>query len=151
MKSGHYGTLLFNSLAQLILHALVVVRLRIPELDIAIMGDDTLQERVVHDRYVSELEKGGCIVKEVIHRKPGENLSFIGFSFSDKVFEPLYKDKHLYKSLYLNDAADDTIGDYMAIHFQSNSMSKLFRRYLTRHRLPCYSTAYYNAWVFGLE
>ena len=79
MKSGYHCTLLYNSLTQLCLHSLAIIRSGLLETGIVVMGDDTLQEVITSPLYKQELELTGCIVKNAVIRSHGEPVSFAVF------------------------------------------------------------------------
>jgi hypothetical protein len=89
MKSGCFNTISTNSHCQFFCHALAESRIgREPSVVLA-TGDDTVQAVAGVD-YVAELEKAGCVVKEVAN-----HVEFMGCSFEDGYPEPLYFAKHL--------------------------------------------------------
>lgn len=97
MKSGCFMTIIFNSLAQMLLHAGAKIRMgRDPYEDFPqAMGDDTVQETPFQLRdYVAHLEKLGCIVKGV---KIASFIEFAGVQIVQEGFVPSYWKKHLFK------------------------------------------------------
>lgn len=101
MKSGCLGTLVFNSLAQVFIHQIAVMRSGVADAKIFANGDDTIQERMP-DCYYDEVSKLGCILKEV-----QLGYEFCGVEFGDEP-KPLYGRKNLYNLLYL---ADDSVAE----------------------------------------
>jgi len=99
-KSGCLGTIGFNSIAQVALHLLAVIRSVAPVPLPMALGDDTIQDihqlkREEWDRYIEELGKTGCIIKEVEYR-----FLFAGHEMFRTHVEPCYREKHLYTLIY---------------------------------------------------
>lgn len=103
MKSGCYMTLLFNSVAQVMLHVAVSLRngqdptRNVPQA----MGDDTIQVSPSDlEAYVKGLESLGCKVKGA---KVRADIEFAGFHISDRRVIPAYPKKHLFNLQYTGD------------------------------------------------
>lgn len=115
MKSGCYMTLVFNSLAQLILHCATIAVMgytqedgsdeeKLPEC----LGDDTVQETPDELKlYLTTMEKLGCKIKGV---KIAEFVEFAGMQMSEDRIVPSYWRKHLFKTCYHE---RDTFGDFL--------------------------------------
>ncbi|APG75916.1 hypothetical protein 2 [Hubei sobemo-like virus 31] len=130
MKSGCYNTIIDNSIMQIVLHDLVCQTLNIPIGSIIAMGDDTLQDALFgeeRERYLEELSRY-CNVKVC-------NVSneFCGMHFNiDGRVEPVYRAKHAYKILYMDDSISDSMADsYTLMYYRSrlkDLIDSLFRK-----------------------
>lgn len=111
MKSGCFNTISTNSAAQYFLHALAEYRMgRVRPTPILACGDDTLQTEV-SEGYVRELERGGCVVKEV-----EATLNFMGMNYNTNP-EPMYVQKHLASfALQDPDLWEETLNGYMCLY-----------------------------------
>lgn len=152
MKSGYYCTLLFNSLSQILIHSLALLRCDLPWIEMIALGDDTLQKNVDHKLYIEQVELAGCKVKDVVRRRPFTAISFAGYSFTNMQFTPLYEAKHVYRCFYLKEQdADDTVADYAVMHYQNRELAKIFKSYLRKRSRPVYSDVYIANLIFGFE
>lgn len=109
MKSGLVNTISDNSFAQFFLHAGACLRLGRRVTKIIATGDDTVQEdEGVDEEYLIELQRLGCIIKEVVY-----GLQFMGFDHED--FTPMYPHKHIANALHQDERyLKDTLEAYMA-------------------------------------
>lgn len=116
MKSGLVPTISDNGLAQIALHVRAELRLGVPATNIIATGDDTMQE-IPQDpeAYLSELQRGGCVVKEY-----GIGSDFMGFDIHDDGFKPRYVAKHLVNLIYQED-------QYLAETLESYAMMYVHR------------------------
>jgi len=114
MKSGCVNTITSNSLMQLILHYRVSREMGVEPGRIWALGDDTLQEKQENmGEYVDRLNQY-CIVKQIL-----EKPEFAGFDFSNGV-EPLYKGKHAYNLLHMDECFyDDISRSYQLMYWKS--------------------------------
>lgn len=102
MKSGCLLTLLLNSVAQSIVHSVVMKRLGRDPLENTpwCAGDDTIMHPCSYaDSYHAELSRL-CIVKEAEITQG--YTEFIGFLFNSSGFIPAYWKKHLYQLRHLD-------------------------------------------------
>lgn len=115
MKSGCVNTIIDNSLAQVILHLRVCFENGWEPLPIAAMGDDTIQESFDgFDDYVDRLSQY-CLVKQVTNQ-----VEFAGHRFDGMRVEPLYKGKHAFVLLHLNDSVkQETLAAYSLLYHRS--------------------------------
>lgn len=98
-KSGCYLTILLNSMAQLYLHHLVSIRIKLDFIPFLCLGDDTIQvmdENLIKP-YVSELEKLGFKVKINV----SDVAEFCGYYLHKTKYLPAYRDKHAFKLRHL--------------------------------------------------
>lgn len=124
MKSGCYLTIFLNSIAQLLLHELAMIRLGWSEEKIAppyCMGDDTVQNAWLTEqeleKYEAELAKAGCVVGESTVTKGSAGFTFCGFSVSRDRAVPAYAGKHAYQLLHLNPQdAEQTLDAYQQFY-----------------------------------
>lgn len=100
MKSGWLGTLVGNSICQLILHDLARLRSGSTRKFAVAVGDDMNQE-VESERYWDELKRTGCIIKEK-QEIPGYPTEFCGVKFDKEEAIPLYPGKNMFKLLFSN-------------------------------------------------
>lgn len=117
IKSGCVNTIADNSLMQFYLHVRVSQLLRLDVGSIFIMGDDTLQRLHPADvkAYIGLLEQF-CIVKEYSYTN-----DFAGFRFRGRRVEPLYRGKHAYQLLHLNDDfLDEMSSSYQLLYHRSS-------------------------------
>jgi hypothetical protein len=130
MKSGCFNTLIDNSIMQLILHTRCMIRMGKPIGNILVMGDDTLQDALYGDeldRYISILSE--CSIVKAHEYK----LEFCGFSFhvSGNV-EPVYRGKHAYKILYMNEKIASEMADSYALLYHRSKYRSLIRSLFER-------------------
>jgi len=94
MKSGFVNTFSDNSKAQVLLHWAASYSCGLVPGKIYSLGDDTLQEKVEHPKYLEFLEDFGCLIKE-----SEDGLYFGGFDCGRML--PLYGSKHRKNLAYL--------------------------------------------------
>ncbi|UQZ09595.1 putative RNA-dependent RNA polymerase [Freshwater macrophyte associated sobeli-like virus 2] len=139
MKSGLVNTISANSNAQVFMHLLACNRLGKPYSPIIACGDDTLQAQV-SDAYLDELEKAGCVVKEV-QQVP----QFMGFDFANTI-EPIYLAKHL---ATISHAPSHVVGDILHAYLSYYAHSPYFEQWQDLSLnlgFTTYSKEYYLAW-----
>lgn len=128
MKSGCYLTILWNSVAQTILHVAVQLRLnKNPYENLPLsMGDDTLQRPFDYmEEYASELNKLTLIKEAEVTRGFSE---FIGFLFLPSGYIPAYWKKHLFMLRHLDPTvARETLNSYQMLYYHNPSMLKFIR------------------------
>jgi len=114
-KSGCVNTIADNSIAQDILHERVCYEIGVDAGDIITMGDDTLQEKVSNwNAYLSVLGQY-CHVKQSVDAN-----EFAGSRFLGKIVEPLYKGKHSFNILHMNeDVAQQMADSYTLLYHRS--------------------------------
>lgn len=125
MKSGCVNTIADNSMMQHLLHLRVCFALGETPDSIICMGDDTLQKPLRRvDEYL-ELMGTFCKVKQVIMAN-----EFAGFRFLGKRVEPLYKGKHAFILLHLDDEVKQQVADSYLLNYHRsayrNIMEDLF-------------------------
>ncbi|APG75822.1 hypothetical protein 2 [Shahe sobemo-like virus 1] len=136
-KSGWLGTIITNGMQQYALAALAKRRLGRSMGPIFTMGDDTIEEDVDDVEapiYVSELEKGGCIVGEY---KSTEDYDFAGFTFPNGGGRPVpnYGDKHAFTLAYANDKegvfADEQsrVASYITMYYNDKASYRKLLQY----------------------
>lgn len=130
MKSGCYLTLIINSMAQMLLHQVVIAQLDLPpkEFDpIIVIGDDSLQKKNEHsEKYIQKLLALGFRVETEEHTDERE---FAGFKYKRNSFVPAYKDKHrfLLERLPMDDdkLLKETLASYQIIYYFDNEMTRI--------------------------
>lgn len=137
MKSGCYLTIFLNSLIQVIMHYMAVIELGdVPNDFFLSMGDDTLQEWYADlGQYVKFIESFGVICKVAVD----EHLSFAGYVFKQGIYEPEYKDKHLFKLGYLTEdpeVATSTLMSYQLIYAFDPEGLRFVRNIIRAMNLP---------------
>jgi len=147
-KSGCLGTLGFNSVWQYAVHKLALLRSHVPEIgQFHGLGDDTLQEGYgwtddENARYMEELPKTGCVVKE---ETVGWPTSFGGHAISQRaglravvgldsgVCVPSYMAKHLFELRYLKiETQIETLDSYQRLYALCPPMLRLVQHLLSR-------------------
>lgn len=115
MKSGCFNTIIDNSIGQDILHVRVCRELGIEVGDLMSMGDDTTQRRFDRiDDYCERLSQF-CHLKSKAY-----STEFAGHRFGMCSIEPLYKGKHAYNLLHMNDKyADEMAASYALLYHRS--------------------------------
>lgn len=139
MKSGSVWTISDNSYAQVLLDRAACYRLGRSYGPIFATGDDTVQ-RSQDDAYLIEIQRLGCVVKEVV-----EDYEFMGNRFLEDGPRPMYGGKHI---VNVTRVADDdlptTLDAYMRIYAASPAFRKFFRRLAVKLGVPVRSDAYYR-------
>lgn len=139
MKSGCYMTIIFNSIAQILLHVGATLRMGgdpqegMPEC----LGDDTVQTTPKDLReYVTHLEKLGCKVKGV---KLSSFIEFAGMQITSDRVIPSYWKKHMFR---LRHHKDESFGEFceamQILYAHSPNAVEIFRSALVRKGLPQY-------------
>lgn len=104
MKSGCYLTIILNSIAQLLLHAVACFQMGVDPCETVpcCMGDDTVQDLGDLDieGYIRHLERLGAKAK---FSGIKSFVDFAGFKISSESCIPAYFAKHLYKLEYASD------------------------------------------------
>lgn len=119
MKSGCVNTITSNSIMQLILHYRVSYEMGQTPGRIWTLGDDTLQELQPNMKFYCSLLNQYCIVKQMV-LKP----EFAGFDFSNTI-EPLYKGKHAYNLLHMDQQFyDDISRSYQLMYWKSKDKGR---------------------------
>lgn len=112
MKSGCVNTISDNSLMQIIIHLRVCFMMGIDPGQIYSMGDDTLQEPLERmGEYLDNISQFS-IVKEC----KSEN-EFAGFRFRRGVIDPLYRGKHAFNLLHLNEEFLEQIAESYVLQY----------------------------------
>lgn len=119
VKSGSLFTIGFNSNKTCGQHVLAMLRLYIW---MSVMpysvGDDALQNRTdipgSIESYKQELERTGCIVKEI---KTGKRCEFLGHEFDTETCVPVYNAKHAFQLLHMGiETLKLSIGSYQLLY-----------------------------------
>lgn len=145
MKSGCYLTILINSLAQLILHNMALVKLQLPKQRFICIGDDTVQESFPEvESYISFLEHLGFRIEHEF--RPAGEIEFAGFIYDENNFQPAYVNKHLFALRHLTldeEIAGQTLANYQLLYVFVPHMLKYIRTILRNMNLPsCYVSDY---------
>lgn len=117
MKSGCYNTLVSNSIMQSLIHLRVCQELDIRPGWIWTLGDDTLQSLIPKPERGRYLESCAqyCHVKHCV-----EGAEFAGMRFHGMRVEPLYKGKHSYQLLHMDQKYASEIADsYRLLYHRS--------------------------------
>lgn len=132
-KSGCFNTLSDNCIQQVLMHYRVCDDLRMEPGAMMCMGDDVYQETPPNkDRYLEKLGEF-CRLKEA-----AEIPEFAGYRFGYRTVEPLYKGKHAFVLLHLNDKiGQEVLDSYSLMYHESrdrNFIRSLIRKmgYATR-------------------
>ncbi|APG75796.1 hypothetical protein 2 [Hubei sobemo-like virus 25] len=114
-KSGCFNTLADNCIQQVIIHYRVCDDLGLAPGQMMCMGDDVYQQTPPDkDRYLEKLGEY-CRLKEA-----AEVPEFAGYRFGHRRIEPLYKGKHAFVLLHLNEQlAQDTLDSYSLMYHES--------------------------------
>lgn len=131
MKSGCYLTIFLNSIAQLLLHELIIAKggistIRLPYC----LGDDTIQgldEEFEVGKYVEIMESFGFKPKvQVSHEK-----EFAGFIIDCDKYLPSYRQKHLFLLSHLtkdDEIAKQTLQSYQLLYAFDKEMIEKLRK-----------------------
>lgn len=137
MKSGCYLTIFINSVCQLILHRMSLIKLSLDPMTFVCLGDDTLQAYFDRwEEYVAYQESLGFRV-EVEMGRPGE-MEFAGFVFG-KGYVPAYRQKHLFMLEHLTtdpDVASMTLFNYQVLYYFVPEMKEYIRDLIDTLELP---------------
>lgn len=146
MKSGCYNTLIDNSIMQTVLHAQVCTEMGIPMGFQITMGDDTLQDQLegpVLQRYLDIMGQY-CNVKICESR-----MDFCGFNFNiNGRVEPLYKGKHAYKMLHMDNDIVQSMADSYTLMYHRSRWSGLIDSFFRRLGCEVQSRKYRDA-IYG--
>lgn len=151
MKSGLFNTITDNSLAMVAMHILACIRTRTRIGHIFATGDDVVQESV-NDDYLSELERLGCRVKEVI-----PHLEFMGLSFRSGKPEPLYTAKHLVNFICKEGREEEVLDSYCRNYAESRHFvlwkeiaAQLGLHFPSKERYQFHMSSVMASWVRAL-
>nr|QXV86566.1 RNA-dependent RNA polymerase [Solemoviridae sp.] len=141
MKSGCYLTLIINSMAQLLLHHIVVAQMNMLPKDfepIIVIGDDSLQKKNEHsEKYVETLLALGFRVETEEHSSVRE---FAGFLYERNKFVPSYKNKHrfLLERLPMDDKqlVKETLASYQIIYYFDDEMLSVIQSIALALNIP---------------
>nr|QIS87998.1 MAG: RNA-dependent RNA polymerase [Khabarov virus] len=112
MKTGLVNTIATNSRAQVELHCLACIRRGIDPGLLYATGDDTAQTEV-DDDYIEELQRAGCVVKNVTIGK-----EFMGFNLQRKI-TPMYLDKHIVTLAHKAPVIAEVLESYLRMYCHS--------------------------------
>lgn len=154
MKSGWYGTIAFNSIAQVALHLLASFRSQtnwrrtMP----FVLGDDTVQPDLLSETYADCLRQTGCVLKEM---ESLPHFVFGGHTFDDKTCVPTYKAKHAWTLLHLdNRTAAETLESYQLLYTHDDQGFRPFIQQLMKdlnYTALIKSNDYLHSWYDGYE
>lgn len=135
VKSGCYLTILINSYSQFILHQMSLTRLKIKDMPIIVLGDDTLQVSfpAVLD-YVSYQESLGFRIEFEVSKV----IEFAGFIFG-KGYIPAYRAKHMFQLRHLTtdeEIASQTLSNYMVLYYFVPEVREYLRNLILLLALP---------------
>lgn len=120
MPSGWFMTILFNSVAQLILHAYADDGDEFPWP--LVMGDDTIQQPA-SKRYWERLTHAGCILKDVCDER-----DFAGFNFKPASYHPVYTTKYNFKMHHIEpDVLPETLASYQWLYAFEPHLEEIHR------------------------
>lgn len=127
MKSGCYLTIYLNSIAQLILHVLIQIRIESEVATVPLcLGDDTIQilkNENDLDRYITEMKSLGFQPKV----KTSESVEFAGFKVGVEDYIPEYLQKHLFRLQHLTEdveIAETSLMSYQLLYAFDEDMLK---------------------------
>lgn len=141
MKSGLVVTISDNGIAQLLLHRRAELRLGMLPSNFIATGDDTFQETPPDIKaYVSELQRGGCILKDYAN-----GTDFMGFEFHQDGFTPKYVAKHIMNFIMQKDEfAKETLESYCLIYAYNKPMREFWRDVAAELNYCMPSVSYYE-------
>nr|QZZ63302.1 hypothetical protein [Vespula vulgaris luteo-like virus 1] len=115
MKSGCVNTIADNTMMQAILHYRCCLLSNQPLGTIDVMGDDTVQDRLLDEQSYLYYLKQFCLVKEV-----SRSVEFAGMLFKGPNVIPLYKGKHAFNLLHVDeDVLPDMAVSYSLLYHRS--------------------------------
>lgn len=133
MKSGCYGTLIFNSIGQLILDIVVALLLGIDQPLPFVMGDDQIRNITIRlEEQLEMFKRLGFKVKSTTSKVP----EFVGFHFTKNSYLPAYNGKHAFALNHLTlqpEVAKATLMSYQLLYYHDESALREIRR-LVRER-----------------
>lgn len=116
MKSGCYGTLIYNSIGQLLLEILAREVTGVDGPLPFVLGDDSISPYYEGcEEVLDYMSKLGFVVKKQVLSEP----EFIGFYFKLKGFEPAYESKHQFRLQHLTrdpELAESTLRGYQVLY-----------------------------------
>lgn len=128
MKSGCYGTLMYNSVGQLILEVLARLDCMIEAPLPLVFGDDSISVDFDDSDIVLEyMKKKGFVVKVTRDVTP----EFIGFWYYKDHFEPAYEPKHEFALQHLThdmEIAAQTLGSYQLLYYAREDVKRKIRK-----------------------
>jgi len=127
IKSGCFNTIVDNSIAQDLLHVRVCVESGCEVGDLMSMGDDTTQRDFSWRKQYEVLLGQYCHLKSSVER-----TEFAGHRFERSFIEPLYKGKHAYNILHLDDKNGQEIAASYALLYHRSRHQKFIRGVLSR-------------------
>lgn len=138
MKSGCYLTIILNSILQLAIHRLTMLRARLDVSDdfILVMGDDTLQlDFEESDEYVDAMKTTGVLPKVTV----SEISHFAGFKYYPDGFVPEYREKHAFFFSHIQgmdlDILGATLTNYLFLYYYDEEMKKFIRSVMEFYHL----------------
>lgn len=145
-KSGCVNTIADNSLMQWILHARVCLELNLPITDIYAMGDDTLQEPFPEQQQYLERMGQYCILKEA-----ELTTEFAGFRFRGPIIEPMYKGKHAFNLLHVDDGVLDQVAVSYSLLYHRSNYREWMRRFFISIGCEIFPHMVYDIIYDGME
>lgn len=116
MKSGCYNTIADNSLAQDLLHVRVCRQLGLEDSRLIAMGDDTLQDDFEEFAAYEQALGAYCHVKSSVKRS-----EFAGYHFKSTSIEPLYRGKHAFNILHLDERYGQEVADSYCLNYHRSA------------------------------
>lgn len=155
MKSGCLGTIAWNGMAQVCLHLLACLRMRIdPYANVPdVLGDDTVQGLMEQlERYLEQIEKAGCICREfqIVSLSQGEQIEFAGHHFDLHKSIPAYTGKHLAMLLTTSEFKLQQLESYLRMYAYDPEMYCRLVAWITHLGGRIYSREYLMDWYEGL-
>lgn len=125
MKSGCYLTILINSIGQLLLHYVVMMKLgkNPSDCEPCIIGDDTVQDSFPFAaEYVAMMKRLGFKIKESVIQP---YIEFAGFNIMEDRFFPAYYEKHIYNLTHADEKVlPDLLASYQMLYVHERGMLK---------------------------
>lgn len=144
-KSGCVNTISDNSMMQVILHLRVCRTLGIPPGPLLTMGDDVLQQAPDRENDYLDMLNQFCHVKQAAHVN-----EFAGFRFQGKSVEPLYKGKHAFALLHLNEEYLPQLCDSYVLLYHRSAYRDYIRRLFQEMGLEVRPLEWFDAVYDGI-
>lgn len=116
MKSGCINTISDNSLAQDLLHVRVCKQLDLEDGALIAMGDDTLQDDFPEFESYEHALSAYCHVKSSVKKS-----EFAGYHFKTSSVEPLYRGKHAFNMLHLDDKYGQEVANSYCLNYHRSA------------------------------
>lgn len=153
MKSGCLGTIVWNGMAQVALHALAEIRrVGIVKEDPDVLGDDTVQSAMeALEEYILFLNQAGCLARDfhVSDLSQGGKLDFAGHEFDERECLPAYGKKHMGCLYEQSEFKAEQLDSYLRLYAFDPEVYKRLAAWATELGVRVYSRDFIIDWYNG--